>query len=250
MKSLVKYASVVALAAASMGTASANTYVFDFYGNDNSNTFGAAGNARTVAASNSPAISVRATGWNASGASVLAGYLGAYSQGLGVMGSQADQHFIDNYGNVDFVLLQFSKPVTLTSGIFNAYFIAGAGTPRDSDASLAVGSTAPGSWTSNLFASGTSAATVASLFSGGFQSNVAANSGAPRALNPGGLTGNLWAIAAGGADGNFDGFKIAQLTVSAVPEPATWAMMILGMGAVGFAMRSRRAKATKVSYAF
>lgn len=26
----------------------------------------------------------------------------------------------------------------------------------------------------------------------------------------------------------------------AVPEPATWAMMILGMGAVGFAMRRRR----------
>ncbi len=29
-------------------------------------------------------------------------------------------------------------------------------------------------------------------------------------------------------------------TVTAVPEPATWAMMIAGMGAVGFAMRRRR----------
>ena len=35
----------------------------------------------------------------------------------------------------------------------------------------------------------------------------------------------------------------------AVPEPATWAMMILGMGAVGFAMRRRQKVTTRVSYA-
>jgi opacity protein-like surface antigen len=36
----------------------------------------------------------------------------------------------------------------------------------------------------------------------------------------------------------------------AVPEPATWAMMILGMGAVGFAMRRRRKNVTTtVAYA-
>lgn len=34
----------------------------------------------------------------------------------------------------------------------------------------------------------------------------------------------------------------------AVPEPATWTMTIVGMGAVGFAMRRRRAT-TKVAYA-
>jgi len=28
--------------------------------------------------------------------------------------------------------------------------------------------------------------------------------------------------------------------VGAVPEPATWAMMLLGFGAVGFAMRRRQ----------
>lgn len=37
------------------------------------------------------------------------------------------------------------------------------------------------------------------------------------------------------------------ITLASVPEPATWAMMILGMGAVGFAMRRRRS--VKVSYA-
>ncbi len=35
----------------------------------------------------------------------------------------------------------------------------------------------------------------------------------------------------------------------AVPEPATWAMMILGMGAVGVAVRRRQKVTTRVSYA-
>lgn len=38
-------------------------------------------------------------------------------------------------------------------------------------------------------------------------------------------------------------------TVSAVPETATWAMMLAGFGAVGFAMRRRQKVATRVSYA-
>lgn len=37
---------------------------------------------------------------------------------------------------------------------------------------------------------------------------------------------------------------------SAVPEPATWAMMILGFGFVGGAMRRRNRQRTKVQYAF
>jgi hypothetical protein len=37
--------------------------------------------------------------------------------------------------------------------------------------------------------------------------------------------------------------------VSAVPEPATWAMMILGMSAVGFAMRRRKNVSTSVKFA-
>jgi hypothetical protein len=42
----------------------------------------------------------------------------------------------------------------------------------------------------------------------------------------------------------------ATATAGAVPEPATWAMMILGMGAVGFAMRRRKSNVTTtVSYA-
>jgi hypothetical protein len=38
-------------------------------------------------------------------------------------------------------------------------------------------------------------------------------------------------------------------SVAAVPEPATWAMLILGMGAIGFAMRRRRNVTTNIKFA-
>ena len=51
----------------------------------------------------------------------------------------------------------------------------------------------------------------------------------------------------------FTGFSSGTLTVSqiaaAVPEPATWAMMIVGFGTVGFAMRCRSKVRTTVAYA-
>jgi len=42
-------------------------------------------------------------------------------------------------------------------------------------------------------------------------------------------------------------FEIDDLAVSAVPEPATWAMMIGGFGLVGGAMRRRRSVGTSVT---
>ncbi len=44
-------------------------------------------------------------------------------------------------------------------------------------------------------------------------------------------------------------FEFDTLAVAGVPEPATWAMMILGFGLVGGAMRSRKAATTKLAYA-
>jgi hypothetical protein len=38
--------------------------------------------------------------------------------------------------------------------------------------------------------------------------------------------------------------------VSAVPEPATWIMMLLGFGSIGFAVRRRRAATNTVSHNF
>ena len=42
-----------------------------------------------------------------------------------------------------------------------------------------------------------------------------------------------------GFQGSFDASDVSPVT-PAVPEPRTWGMMILGMGAIGFAMRRRR----------
>jgi len=49
---------------------------------------------------------------------------------------------------------------------------------------------------------------------------------------------------------SIDAFETANFSAglaAAVPEPAAWAMMILGMGAIGFAMR-RQKVATRVSF--
>lgn len=48
---------------------------------------------------------------------------------------------------------------------------------------------------------------------------------------------------------SINGLTASVSEVTAVPEPATWSMMILGMGAVSFAMRRRQKVATRISYA-
>ena len=51
-------------------------------------------------------------------------------------------------------------------------------------------------------------------------------------------------------DGNYSNDSThASGTISAVPEPATWAMLLLGFGMIGFAMRKRSNVRTTVSYA-
>ena len=44
--------------------------------------------------------------------------------------------------------------------------------------------------------------------------------------------------------------SIASAAMPAVPEPASWALMIVGFGAVGGAMRYRRNRKTKTNFAF
>jgi hypothetical protein len=41
-------------------------------------------------------------------------------------------------------------------------------------------------------------------------------------------------------------FEIDDITINGVPEPATWAMMLLGFGAVGMAMRRRKSSVTQL----
>ena len=47
---------------------------------------------------------------------------------------------------------------------------------------------------------------------------------------------------------SIDAFEVANFTVTAVPEPATWGMMLLGFGMVAGAARYRR-RSSKVVYA-
>lgn len=47
-----------------------------------------------------------------------------------------------------------------------------------------------------------------------------------------------------------DNVSVDLAVPAAVPEPATWAMMLVGFGAIGAAMRRRRQQAPKVRFAF
>lgn len=52
-------------------------------------------------------------------------------------------------------------------------------------------------------------------------------------------------------NGSYGGNLTFIPTTSAVPEPATWAMMLFGFGAIGFGMRRRKGKEKlRVRYAF
>lgn len=55
----------------------------------------------------------------------------------------------------------------------------------------------------------------------------------------------------GVTDGNYaDNGGAFQIQLSqAVPEPTTWAMMLMGFGMIGFGLRSSQRKSTKVTYA-
>jgi hypothetical protein len=73
-------------------------------------------------------------------------------------------------------------------------------------------------------------------------------------LSPG-FTYNLWGDAPGSYSFyayNGSSYTIQSVggsaTVTAIPEPATWAMMLLGFGMVGAGVRYRR-RSTKVAYA-
>lgn len=70
-------------------------------------------------------------------------------------------------------------------------------------------------------------------------------------INVGRITANAGSVLRFAASGTSDslGGYVDNISLSAVPEPATWALMILGFGAVGGAMRRRQSVAAKVRFA-
>lgn len=57
---------------------------------------------------------------------------------------------------------------------------------------------------------------------------------------PFGLILNVSSFNPGGNAVEFPGSVPIEISITAVPEPATWAMMLVGLGGLGMALRSRR----------
>lgn len=162
--------------------------------------------------------------------------------------NSSPDHAIDNdNGNIDFLVLQFSKPVNLTS--INLGWIY-----NDSDATINWGD-APGAWNALPVLDNktiTGAGGLNSMIDGILQApggNKNADLGL-RATPNGGLS-DFWIISAANPnlrEGNdkkakADYFKLSGIVVSEyppLPEPGTWMMMIVGFGAIGGTMRRRR----------
>lgn len=164
---------------------------------------------------------------NAGSATAYAGY------GYGVINAVTDNsHTIDNSGWYDFIRLDFSKPVTLDK-VTLAQF-------GDTDAWISFGDKA-----TNM----TSAAGWGSFFDNG-TNYLGTNANRTFSVDKS-TAASVWLIGAGRGTGSNDSFKLSSVNVTgAVPEPATWAMMLVGFGGIGFAMRRRKSRGvTTVRYA-
>lgn len=213
-----------------------------------SGTDGPDGNIRTFS---NGGLTVHASGWSYDGSTLETAWLGAYSSGLGVTnnnegsGSSSSTHTADNLGQQDFIVLVFNQAVNIQSATLVPFNISSD--PDDNDARVSYATLAGAFTTPSPTAIPLASPVWATLNANDW--NVAGNMTSPfsTSLNSAGLFGNVWIIGAASPnpDSNDDGFKLKSIVVNtAVPEPSTWAMMLVGFGAVGYSMRrGRRAKA-------
>ena len=227
------------------GAATAVNYTFNTTGSMGDN--GVYGQPLQFSAKNGAStLSMQVTGWQSRQATndITKAYLGAYSGGLGVTGlgdtnGANAYHQIDNVGGyTDFVMLQFDRAVTLSGVTLNTYNMTGV-TGRDSDlAYYNAGALTSKNW--NTLIDLTAYDTVPLTWTGAAGGDASGS----RILSAAGAS-NKWLVGAAFLPtiDRDDGFKIASISVtesvSAVPEPATWAMMLVGFGAVGVTMRRR-----------
>jgi hypothetical protein len=236
-----KFLAAAALGAAVVSAPVSAATTFTFTGNDPVN--GSVGNAFNYSAGG---VSFRVSAWRATASAggftytANQSYLARFSNGLGVT-SSGDQngmnnlHTVENQNGFDFVMIQFDRNVRLTGANLDTYRVANS---FDNDAMLSTGIVnAP--WNSTIALHNNSALMTA-LVSNAV--SVKNSPGTPDARTFSyNQTGNVWILGADhqNTDG-VDGFKLKSITFSpAVPEPATWAMMIGGFGLVGAAARRR-----------
>jgi len=165
-----------------------------------------------------------------------------YGFGVTASGDSAnnDTHTVDNVGSTkDFIVLKFSTAVDLTSAYFNVFDVNPYGS-ADGDATVYYknGATAPtnNEYTSNFFSQLTAIDVPGS------------HSGSRSVAGPG-IFSDTWVVAAD-MDQSNDAFKLYSITVNgmpAVPEPASWGLMIVGAGLVGSQLRRRQSVAGAVA---
>ncbi|AGH48501.1 MULTISPECIES: PEPxxWA-CTERM sorting domain-containing protein [Sphingomonadales] len=237
-------AAAAMLMAAAPGMASAAEFTFGLTGNTPDN--GQRGNVRTFTATNgAETLQVKVSAWSAkktgNSYSISEAYLGAYPQGLGASAKNDTSHTIDNQGTFDFLVFQFDQAVEVQKATFTPFSVGGS---SDSDATIGVGNIDLSFASDVDFANW---ASVASVF-GPFEENAGGSRTSTRDINLANEIGNLLFVGASFKDfAKFDGFKLSGLVVDtidrvetpAVPEPASWAMMIAGFGLVGGTMRRR-----------
>lgn len=212
-------------------------------------------------------VNMRVTAWSTNGtaptSTVKSATVNTYTNGLGVTSTgestSSPHHTIDNKTNIDFLIFQFDQAVELLSGKLTTYRFDS--TKFDSDVTVAYGTTNT-AWNAGLGLNNATFATLDAMFAGPFTTISNASTNVQTAnttlFNTAGNTGNIWLVGAafansaencrssGSGTGTkpcTDGFKLSQLkleTVSMVPEPGTWAMMIFGFGVIGGALRFKR----------
>jgi hypothetical protein len=201
-------------------------------------------------------IKVRASAWSIHTDLLRTAFLGHYSGGLGVTSSSSGPsgdgsggsgyHTVDNKGSTDFILFQFDQMVVPDRALLNLYRL-GSNTYTDADARVYITNAIATDW-DDPYSAATLASQLSAMNTAMQYENLGAAGGATSPIthdfNNSGQAGNLFIFAArppGAPDSKYDGFKLATLKVfSAVPEPDTWAFMIVGFGAVGYSLRSSR----------
>lgn len=216
-------------------------------------TDGTDGNVRTFTVAGQ--FTVNASAWTlsttGSTTNLYKSFLGLYTPGqpgydagLGVTNrfesGTSPTHTIDNSSDgthldKDFVLLQFDRKVNLTQAWLDAY--------GDTDLSIGYANpVGPLGWDGTSYTASTFAP-----FTFYDQTNTGNADGWYNIAPNGGVMASTWIVAAlaptnsnTAVDRYADLFKLTAIKVNtapAVPEPATWAMMIVGFGAIGGLVR-------------